>query len=86
MANRGSRTYNGFAIAALRRKSNLHRGPFAANVGIGTPHLSNIEAGRRQPSDELAMKMGATLGLDDLRAIVCEPLGERIPVEPLEVD
>lgn len=86
MPTEAQRRYNGVAIRALRQKSFLNRSAFATAVGIGTPHLSNIEAGRRQPSDELALKMAAVLGQEDLRAIVGEIPNDKIPVPGFQVD
>jgi transcriptional regulator with XRE-family HTH domain len=73
--------FNGFAIRALRRRSNLNVSALAAAAGIRQPHMSLIEAGKRQPSDEVAMRIAAALGCDDLRAIVVTPGPDPIPVD-----
>ena len=65
--------YNGFAIRVLRQKSRLNVTALATAVGIRQPHMSLIESGDRQPSDEVAMKLAAALGLDDLRPIMMMP-------------
>lgn len=72
--------YNGHAIRALRRARNLNVSALAAAAEIRQPHMSNIEAGKRQPSDDVAMRLAAALGIDDLRAIVHERLADPIPV------
>lgn len=77
------RTYNGGAITGFRESRHLNRTNFAAAVGISTPHLSNIEADRRQPSETLANKMCIVLGLRDMRWIIREKLdAEIVPVWP----
>lgn len=73
--------YNGFAIKALRQKSRLNVSALAAAVGIRQPHMSLIEAGKRQPSDDVAMRLAAALGLEDLRAILVLPTLDPIPVD-----
>ena len=42
---------NGEALRALRIAMGWSSGRFADAIGIGHPHLSNIEAGRRQRSE-----------------------------------
>lgn len=72
--------YNGFAIRALRQKSRLSVSALAVAAGIRQPHMSNIERGDRQPSDDVAMRIAAALGLDDLRAILVMPTNDPVPV------
>lgn len=72
--------YNGHAIRAIRRRSNLNISALAAAAGIRQPHMSLIEAGKRQPSDDVAMRIAAALGCDDLRAIQCSPGPDPMPV------
>lgn len=76
--------YNGYAIKALRQKSRLNVSALATAVGIRQPHMSLIEKGSRQPSDEVAMRLAAALGLDDLRAILVMPPAFPIPVDVAE--
>ena len=73
--------FNGHAIKALRRARNLNGSALAAAAGIRQPHMSLIEAGKRQPSDDVAMRIAAALGLDDLRAIEYAPGIDFVPVE-----
>jgi DNA-binding XRE family transcriptional regulator len=72
--------YNGAAIRAIRRKSGRTQAGLAADIATSQGHIANIEAGRDQPSDDLANSIAAALELDDLRAIVGE-----IPADPLPV-
>ncbi len=72
--------YNGHSIRALRQARNLNVTALAAAAGIGQPHMSLIEAGKRQPSDDVAMRIAAALGLDDLRAILVMPPAFPVPV------
>jgi transcriptional regulator with XRE-family HTH domain len=52
---------NGEAIRALRERSGYSTSGLAAELGIGHSHLSNIEAGRRQPSPALLKEMAGAL-------------------------
>lgn len=73
--------YNGHAIRALRKvHGGLSVSALAVAAGINQPHMSNIEAGKRQPSDDVAMRIAAALGLDDLRAIQIAPGADPVPV------
>ena len=50
------------------KRERLDRGmtqrALAEEVGVGTPHISKIEAGRESPSDELLRKIAEVLGCD----------------------
>lgn len=73
--------YNGHAIRALRQvHGGLSVSALAVAAGIRQPHMSNIESGVRQPSDEVAMRVAAALGIDDLRAIQANPGDDPVPV------
>jgi transcriptional regulator with XRE-family HTH domain len=52
---------NGEAVRALRIALGWSTVRFAEAVGIKHPHLSNIEAGRRQASPELITRMADVL-------------------------
>lgn len=49
------------SLRAIRTRSGWSVGRFAAAVGIGSSHLSNIEAGRRQASPEVITEMARVL-------------------------
>lgn len=51
------------ALRALRLAMGWSTTRFAVAVGIKHPHLSNIEAGRRQASPELIERMAKVLGV-----------------------
>ena len=53
----------------------------AKEVGVGTPHISKIEAGRESPSDELLRKIAEVFDcdLDELLLVA-----RRIPADLLE--
>lgn len=78
--------YNGMAIRALRVATRRTVSGTAKDADIGQPHLSLIEAGKRQPSDAVAMRLAWVLGLDDLRAILVNPTIEPIPVHAPEAE
>lgn len=49
------------ALRALRTRSGWGVGKFASAVSTTHSHISNIEAGRRQASDELIVRMARVL-------------------------
>lgn len=51
------------SLRALRLAMGWSSSRFATAVGIKHPHLSNIEAGRRQASPELIDRMSTVLGV-----------------------
>jgi transcriptional regulator with XRE-family HTH domain len=72
----------GQRIRSLRSKQDLSLREFAARLGnLTAPYLSDIELGRRFPSDDVLAKMAKVLGvpLEELRA-----LDPRPPVEKLK--
>lgn len=72
----------GERIRELRQAKDLSLREFAARLGkITAPYLSDIELGRRYPSDEVMARMAKVLGvsLDELRK-----LDPRAPVEELK--
>lgn len=72
--------YNGYAVRALRKLIGLNVSELAGRAGIRQPHMSLIEQGKRQPSDDVAMRIAIALGLDDLRAIVLNPGPDHVAV------
>lgn len=54
---------NGAAIKALRIAYGWKTDPFAAKVGISTPYLVNIEAGRKPGSPDVLRKIAETLNV-----------------------
>ena len=73
--------YNGHAIRAIRKAhGGLSVSALAVAAGIKQPHMSNIEAGKREPSDEVAMRIAAALGVEDLRSIESTPGADPVPV------
>jgi len=76
---------NGAAVQAFRKARRLTVTAAAQAAGIKQPHLSLIESGKRNPSDEVAMRLAWVLGLEDLRAILANPGPEWIPVVQPEV-
>jgi transcriptional regulator with XRE-family HTH domain len=75
--------YNGHAIRAIRRAHGLSVSELAKDSGIRQPHMSLIEAGKRQPSDPVAYAVARRIGVDDLRAISYEDVPDPIPVPAL---
>jgi transcriptional regulator with XRE-family HTH domain len=71
---------NGPAIRALRQRSGLNVSALAVAAGIRQPHMSLIEKGDRQPSEETLVRIAQALQLDDLRAVMALPTGKPIPV------
>jgi len=51
----------------------------AASAGIKHPHLSNIEAGRRNASPELAQALARALKVE-LLAILADPTSDEVKV------
>lgn len=74
---------NGHAIRALRVAKRLTVTSLAREAGIKQPHLSLIEKGDRNPSEDVAHRIAWVLGLDDLRAIQRDPGAEWLAVSPV---
>lgn len=53
----------GATIKALREAYGWKLGKFAVAVGTTHPHLSNIEAGRKRCTPEMARKIASALGV-----------------------
>lgn len=53
----------GATIRALRESYGWALGKFAVAVGTTHPHLSNIEAGRKRCTPEMARRIADTLGI-----------------------
>lgn len=53
----------GATIKALREAYGWKLGKFAVAVGTTHPHLSNIEAGRKRCTPEMARRIADTLGV-----------------------
>lgn len=56
------RKVHGPAIKALRGALGIPAWVFANDCGISAAYLSNIEAGRKQPSEEIVTAMARRLG------------------------
>lgn len=52
---------NGEALRVIRERSGLTGTALAEMVGVDRTHISNIEAGRKQPSPELARRLADAL-------------------------
>ncbi len=63
---------NPAALKAIRQRSGMTITALAESAGCKQAHLSNIEAGRRQPSDELIVGLADALKVD-LPAILLAP-------------
>ena len=63
-----NRSFHGPACRAIREALGIPHGKFAIDVGITPGYLTNIEKGRKQPSDAVAAAMARRLGvtLDEL--------------------
>jgi DNA-binding XRE family transcriptional regulator len=74
---------NRHALRAIRERSGLSRTALAQRAGISQPHLSNLELGRRQASEQVVVRLAAALavpvpalvlGVDDDPAVSgCDP-------------
>lgn len=53
----------GATIRALRQAYGWSVGKFAESIGIDYSHLSNIEAGRKRCTPEIARRVADTLGV-----------------------
>jgi transcriptional regulator with XRE-family HTH domain len=64
---------NRHALRALRERSGLSVTALADLAGIKQAHLSNIEAGRRRASAEVAVALARALKVE-LLAIIADPV------------
>lgn len=62
------RLLHGPAVKHIREALGIKAGKFAVECNISPGYLSNIEAGRKQPSEEVITAMALRLGVpkDDL--------------------
>lgn len=56
------RKIHGPAVKAIRNALGIPAWSFANDCGISAAYLSNIEAGRKQPSEEIITAIAARLG------------------------
>ena len=63
---------NGAALRAIRQRSGVTVTSLAESVGIKQSHLSNIEAGRRNASEDVIVSLAQSLKVE-LPAILCDP-------------
>lgn len=58
------RTVHGPAVRAIREAIGISQQQLADDVGVSGSYLTNIEAGRKQPSPELARRIADRLTVD----------------------
>lgn len=58
------RNTNGAAIRALREAVGIKHGVFAVDCLISPGYLTNIEAGRKQPSPDVVRRIATRLGVE----------------------
>lgn len=58
-----NRVIHGPACRAIREALGIRHGVFAIDVGITPGYLTNIEKGRKQPSDAVAAAIAQRLGV-----------------------
>ena len=63
---------NADALAAIRQRSRMTPGQLAEAVNISRPHLVNLEAGKRQASDDLIIRLADALRVP-VPAIITNP-------------
>lgn len=63
---------NRAALRAIRERSGMTIASLARAVGISPDHLSNIEAGRRNPSPDIGVALAKALKVE-LPAILADP-------------
>lgn len=68
------RRVHGPAIKAIREALGIKHGVFAIDCLISAGYLTNIEKGRKQPSDSVAAAMARRLGvtLDEITYVIDE--------------
>lgn len=57
------RLLHGPAVRAIREALGIRHGVFAIDVGITPGYLTNIEKGRKQPSDAVTAAIALRLGV-----------------------
>lgn len=60
---RSTRRVHGPAVRAIREALGIKHGEFAVSCDITPGYLSNIEAGRKQPSPAVAVALATRLGV-----------------------
>jgi transcriptional regulator with XRE-family HTH domain len=58
------RVLHGPALRAIREAIGISQSQLAGDVGISASYLTNLEAGRKQPSPELARRLADRLTVD----------------------
>lgn len=71
----------GQRIKRERLAMNLTQRELANRVGVGVPHISKIEAGRENPSDELLRKLAAVFRIDSDELLL---VARRVPPDLVE--
>jgi transcriptional regulator with XRE-family HTH domain len=71
---------NRFALTELRQRSGFTKSEFARAIGVSPPHITDIEAGRRNPSATLIVEMARILKVP-LPAILSDPANLPLPVD-----
>lgn len=66
----------GATIKALREAYGWALGKFAVEVGTTHPHLSNIEAGRKRCTPQMARRIADTLGVPLAAITTARPVDE----------
>ena len=71
-ASEFTRYVNGGTVRRLREAYGIPQGKFAIDCNITPGYLSNIEAGRKQPSPEKMRRIAERLGvaLDDISYVI----------------
>ncbi len=73
----------GLFIARHREQAGTSQAALARSAGISRPYLTQIENGKRMPSDEVIQKLLAGLGVS-MEEVVHELLPGQIPQEQLD--
>lgn len=72
------RIAHGPAIRAIRELVGIPVGAFATRIVVSQGYMSNIEAGRKQPTPEKLRKIANELGVPlDAISYVCQTCAER---------
>lgn len=71
----------GQRIKRERLAVNMTQRELASQVNVGVPHISKIEAGRENPSDELLQRVAEVLELDPDELLL---VAGRLPAEAIE--
>lgn len=71
----------GQRIKRERLAINLTQRELANRVGVGVPHISKVESGRENPSDELLRKLASVFQLDSDELLL---VARRVPQELVE--